>query len=81
MKRTFTYVLLLALLGGASLWAYNNTLDNSDYFTPNEKWGKRESQDGIGTLETYARSVADSECRCQPPIGTCILSVQNGGTR
>lgn len=59
MKRTFTYVLLLALLGGASLWAYNNMLDNSDYFTPNEKWGKRESQDGIGTLETYARSVAD----------------------
>ena len=42
MKRTFTYVLLLALLGGASLWAYNNTLDNSDYFTPNEKWGKRD---------------------------------------
>ena len=57
MKPILSYILLLLLLSGTSIWAYNNVLDNED--TVREKWGKRESKDTTSVLETYARSEVD----------------------
>ena len=57
MKRILSYILTLLLLGGTTIWAYNNVDDNED--TVREKWGKRESKDAVSVLETYGRSEVD----------------------
>lgn len=54
MKRILSYVLLLALLGGSSIWAYNRDKNHEDSFSQSEKFGTRRSEDSEGTLETKA---------------------------
>ena len=59
MKRILSYVLLLGLLGGTSIWAYNRDKNNEDSFSQSEKFGTRRSEDSEGTLETQAHVQID----------------------
>lgn len=57
MKRILSYVLLLVLLGGTSIWAYNNVKDEVDNIKQEKGYwafGRRRSDDKDGTLETTA---------------------------
>lgn len=59
MKRIWACVLLVGLLGGTSIWAYNRDKDNEDSFSWSEKFGTRRSEDSEGTLETKAHVQID----------------------
>ncbi len=59
MKRIWSCILLLGLLGGTSIWAYNNDKNNEDSFSWSEKFGTRRSEDSEGTLETKAHVQID----------------------
>lgn len=54
MKRILSYALLIGMLGGTSIWAYNRDKNNEDSFSKSEKFGTRRSEDSEGTLETKA---------------------------
>lgn len=70
MKRILSYVLLLVLLGGTSIWGYNNIDNNRD--TLRSKWGKRESRDELSVLETYGRSEVDVDYPGEHPLTDLI---------
>ncbi len=50
MKRIVVYVLLIAVIGGTSIWARNRDADHRENVKP--KWGRITSEDSEGTLET-----------------------------
>ena len=56
MKRTLSYILLFALLGGTSLFAYNNGGVKSNV---QEKWGRYTAKDSDGPLKSEARITVD----------------------
>lgn len=51
MKRIYAYILLLVLLGGTSIWAYNRGGRRPNV---KDKWGRVTATDSEGTLETEA---------------------------
>lgn len=62
MKRILSYILLLALLGGTSIWAYNNVKDEVDNIKQEKDcwaFGRRRSDDKDGPLTTTAWTEVD----------------------
>lgn len=59
MKRIVAYALLLALLGGISVWAYNSDKDHDEWIRSNNKFGHVTSEDSEGTLETLPKVTVD----------------------